>query len=618
MQKQTKRRSSFSVMYIVLTVFLLMAAVLFAERLGIIYVNRQDRNSLLPREQVLTCAQAVAPLSPDCLVLTDLGREDSLQAFQTYQQIFLDLKVPYETVDLGDASVPSDFSAYSTLVILTPDMSAIGDALPSLFDWVKNGGRILFGMTLDSDYYSSYVLQKAGVLYCADDRVRADRIYVEPSFMIGGGQYYNISDAFDSAMGVQLRDDVPVYLWSGDRGGTPLIWSQSYGKGNIVMYNLGYYDIAFRGFCSSAYSLLEDVSVFPVLNGAAIFLDDMPSPVPEGVSDYITRDYHVSISEFYSNYWFRDIQTLSERFGFPLIGLVVENYEDDTSGYVSRQQDTSRFSYFGNLILRGGGELGYHGYNHQPLCLDDVDYRDLFQYHTWPDTATIDTAFSELRDFCDQLYPTTVFTLYVPPSNILSPQGREYLSGLYPTVRTISGSYLPEDKNEFVYEQEFGVAEDGIIEFPRITSGSVLDDYMRLVALSELNFHMVFSHFIHPDDAMDVDRGAERGWPALYQNMTGFFQWLVDAVPCIRRVDSETMAGTIQRWSGLTVQKEQIGQDMHIHLGNYVDEAYLLLRFNNGSPAATQGGTLTQLTDTLYLLQADRADIVLTLKEAQE
>ena len=72
------------------------------------------------------------------------------------------------------------------------------------------------------------------------------------------------------------------------------------------------------------------------------------------------------------------------------------------------------------------------------------------------------------------------------------------------------------------------------------------------------------------------------------------------------------MSGTIQRWSGLTVSKQWTGDhSLNIHLGNYIDEAYLFVRFNSGTPDRVTGGTLTALTETLYLLDADQADITI-------
>ena len=53
------------------------------------------------------------------------------------------------------------------------------------------------------------------------------------------------------------------------------------------------------------------------------------------------------------------------------------------SGDVVEQEDVQRFQYFGNMLLHQGGELGYHGYNHQPLSLSNVDYANILPYKTW-------------------------------------------------------------------------------------------------------------------------------------------------------------------------------------------------------------------------------------------
>ena len=594
----------------VLAIFLFIGSVLFLERMGITVSDLNRAAPYLPADQVVTAQLAMAEASKNCLLITDLGREDCVNAYAHMERVLLDMKVGYDLIDIGDMEVPDDLSAYETMVILTPDMDALGDRLLTVYDWIRSGGRAMFAMTLEINTGGDFILRRSGVLNRVD-YVQVDRIWLDDNFVVGGGNTFDITDGFDSAIAVQLRDGVSVYAAADHEGGNPLIWSYECGEGRMVMDNFGFYDYPARGFMAASYSLLEDVSAYPVLNGASIFLDDMPSPVPEGNSEYITRDYHVSVAEFYMNIWFPDIQQLSEKYQLPLIGLVIENYEDDTTGATKPQTDTSRFSYFGNCILRQGGELSYHGYNHQPLRLDDVDYGDEFSYNTWPGLDAMDASFQELLRFCRQLYPTAAMSLYVPPSNIMSQDGREYLASLYPTVRTISGTYLP-DQTDFPYVQEFGVGEDGIVNFPRITSGSILDPYMRLVALSELNFHFVLSHFIHPDDAMDVDRGAKLGWEYLENNMDGFFDWVFAEAPAIRRLDSAHMSGTIQRWSGLTVSKQWTGDhSLNLHLGNYIDEAYLFVRFNSGTPDRVTGGTLTALTETLYLLDADQADITI-------
>ena len=66
------------------------------------------------------------------------------------------------------------------------------------------------------------------------------------------------------------------------------------------------------------------------------------------------------------------------------------------------------------------------------------------------------------------------------------------------------------------------MASDGMVEQPRIVSGGMVGDtYMRLAAMNELNMHYVSTHFMHPDDLLDVDRGAEEGWE-IYRDSAAF------------------------------------------------------------------------------------------------
>ena len=67
---------------------------------------------------------------------------------------------------------------------------------------------------------------------------------------------------------------------------------------------------------------------------------------------------------------------------------------------------------------------------------------------------------------------------------------------------------------------------DGVVEQPRIISGCALDDYMKLAALSELNLHYINSHFTHPDDSLDPERGAELGWETLKTLFIEYLDWL--------------------------------------------------------------------------------------------
>lgn len=350
------------------------------------------------------------------------------------------------------------------------------------------------------------------------------------------------------------------------------------------------------------------MGVYPVINGFVFYLDDFPSPVPSGDGTYVKRDYDMSIKDFYANVWWPDMLEIASDHNIHYTGVIIENYEDETNGKIKKQTDTSRFQYFGNMLLHQGGELGYHGYNHQPLSLSNTDYGDVLPYNTWKSEDAMKNAVNELLRFGNEMFPGVTMSVYVPPSNVLSEEGRKMLAKDFPEIKTIASNYFQGD---FAYVQEFEVAEDGIVEQPRITSGAIVDDYMKMAALSELNMHFVNTHFLHPDDLLDEDRGAKLGWEKLKANLNNYMEWLDESAPSLRKMTGSELSGAIQRYGAVTFTKEVTEKEIRLTLENFYDKAYFMVRINEGTPGNVSGGALTHLTGNLYLLEADEATVTI-------
>ena len=602
----------FKSMLVILCVFMMMAVVLFAERSGIQYTEKNRKVAYLDREEVVTEQTAVKSLPKTCLVIRNSADEASEQAWTQFQQIFKDMKVGTDVVDLQSDSVIPGYDEYETVVVLLSDISPLKEKLLELCDWVSEGGNALFAMTLQKTAYTSIIEQKLGIISSGYENTVVDSIYFEPDFMLGGGQAYEITDPYDSAWAVQLSEQAKVHAQVEDENGQPVIWENQYGKGKFVVDNFGLYEKAVRGFYAASYSLLTDVGIYPVINGSTFYLDDFPSPVPNGDGTYVKRDYEMSISEFYMNVWWPDMLELASDHGIHYTGVMIENYEDATDGTIEKQKDTKRFEYFGNMLLHQGGELGYHGYNHQPLSLPNTDYGDVLPYDTWKNQSAMKKAVKELVRFGDEIFPSTSMSVYVPPSNVLSAEGRRMLAKDFPQIRTIASNYFT---SEFAYMQEFEVAEDGIVEQPRIISGAIIDNYMKIAALSELNMHFVNSHFIHPDDLLDEDRGAALGWEKLKGNLSDYMDWLDDSAPSLRQLTGSELSGAIQRYGAVTFTKTVTDQEIRLELDNFYDEVYFMVRINEGTPGEVSGGKLTHLTGNLYLLKAKEPTVIIEKTE---
>ena len=598
-------------------VFAAMAVILFAERSGIRYASTQFKLDYLPRTEALPAQTALFGQPVTCLLLYDSGQEGTSLAKEQFDRILLDMKVSVQAVDVHTAALADipEFGQYKTVVVLMSDLDTLGKRLIDLMNWVQDGGSVLFGMTPAKTTYFDAVAARLGVQSSSWEYKVAESIVPTEDFMLGGGQRYELSDPFQSSLSVSLRDEATVYARTGDEG-VPLVWAAASGAGRVVVDNIGIYNKVLRGVYAASYSLLNDATVYPVINGAVFYLDDFPSPVPGGDGTYIRRDYGMSIADFYSKVWWPDLMKLAQKYSIRFTGVMIENYEDDTQSAPTRQPDAQQFRYYGSLLLRQGGEVGYHGYNHQPLVLPDTDYKDLYAYHQWPTENAIVAAMNELIAFQKNVLPHTDGSVYVPPSNVLSAVGRKVLGSKVPQIRTIASTYFG-DGTSLPYVQEFGVATDGMVEQPRIVSGGMVDDtYMRLAAMSELNMHYVSTHFMHPDDLLDVDRGAQAGWEVYKGGFEDYLKWLSAAAPGLRKQTGTECSAAIQRYAQLTVSVQSTPKEWVVSLGNFVDEGWLFFRANEGAPGRVTGGELTRLTGELYLLKANADTIHIEKKGA--
>ncbi len=600
-------RIRFRRLQIAFTAFLVLGFVLAAERGNVRYESYEAELGIL-EDSVFADGGKPVSRKPDSLLIYHGGNGISVYIRDEFVEVLEEMKIAYEEADLAmDPELNPD--AYDKISIALNDLSLLGEAVFGLLDWVRDGGSLLFLYPMDNNGSLQVISGELGIRENGYQYTVVESVCFTGDLMLGGAQKeYRITDPFQSSMSVILDEECRVYMTEGGERNVPLLWERERGEGKIVVMNLGIMEKAYRGFYSAAYSLLGDSCLYPVINGSAFYLDDFPSPVPGGQGEYIQRDYGMDVATFYSNVWWPDVLSLAEDYGIRYTGVVIEEYSDLTEPPLPRYQDVYRFRYFGNQVLQHNGEIGFHGYNHMPLCLESFDYQGLYTYEKWPDLDAMESALTELNDFCASLFPDETFQVYVPPSNILSEEGRQLIAERFPQIRTIASIYFP---GAMSYSQEFEVAEDGVIETPRIISGCMIDEYMEIAALSELNLHYVNSHFQHPDDVLDPERGAALGWETMIARLTEYVDWLYTAAPEIRNLTGSEMAAAVQRYYYVNLQVDQSEEEMVITLDSFADEAWFFLRTNTWEPGEVRGGSLTRLTGNLYLLEASSQRITI-------
>ncbi len=573
-------------------------------------------SSTVPRELEFT--EAVVE-EAECLVLTNSKDEVSNIYEEMACFVLDDMRIVYDVVEINEETRLDNLGFYKTMVITFQDWSCLGENLLTICDWVRDGGSMMNMSTPIPNGNFLAVAGKLGIENGGTDYVGITGIQVLKHCMIGGeeGSVFRLvaegEEPLVTSLNVGLSDDCEVYITSEDKN-VPLIWKAPYGEGNFVMINDTILDKYQRGFVNLAYTLLEDVCIYPVINSSVFYLDDFPSPVPEGNGEYIKEDYGVSIATFYSTIWWPRVLNWGEKYGIKYTSVIIEMYSDDVEAPFERNQAVSQFLTYGNMLLNTGGELGFHGYNHMPLCLEGIDSAQQYgDYELWKSKEDLKAAMTELYHFSSNLFPNVTFRVYVPPSNIMSEAGKNALLEACPDIKVLASIYLPSEGG-YEFLQEFEVDEDGVIHAPRVVSGLSLDDYQKITAFSELNYHYVQSHFMHPDDLLDEDRGAAIGWEALSADFEKYLEWVYTSAPNIRSQTGSEMGTAIRQYDKLSVDRELENKQLLVRLGGFSGEAEFLMRVNEGKVERVEGGTFELITGNLYAVHAVTDEIKVYLR----
>lgn len=137
-------------------------------------------------------------------------------------------------------------------------------------------------------YLSGYLgIEEGGISYTAITGME-----LEDGFMLGSKDFnFHWGEPMLTALDVRLKSSARVYARSDDRRRVPLVWSADCGKGRWVVMNHGFAEKATRGLTCAAYSLMEDISVWPVINASAFFLDDFPVALSQWATGNISENF---------------------------------------------------------------------------------------------------------------------------------------------------------------------------------------------------------------------------------------------------------------------------------------------------------------------------------------
>ncbi|MBW7474747.1 DUF2194 domain-containing protein [Paenibacillus oenotherae] len=558
--------------------------------------------------QSISAANAVNPLSEQdvaslneekILLLYDAAEKYSVRIKGHTEQLLSYMKKKRDLVDVKDYQGAGE--GYDSIIITFSNLEKLSDN-EWLEKFVEEGGRILFAATpvVGSTFYRIY--RKLGIDEVGDYAI--SKGLVTKTNILVNYKNEEFSEKIIENTSLQIHISAATRLHAESKERIPLLWDIPYGKGLFVVFNgTMLQEKTSRGFLTGAISLLKEDNLYPVINSKLVYIDDFPAPFPIGYQEDIFQIYKRSMIRFFKEVWWPDMVRLETKYDLKYTGVVIQSYDNNTKAPFDAVSDNTNLITYGREVLKRGGEIGIHGYNHQSLTFDPRAH-EAFGYSKWDSVSSMEESIRTVVSLVDSTLPMNELHNYVPPSNVLSKEGREALKAAWPGLKSISSIYS-EDANNLGYVQEFEVAPDGIVELPRITSGFLEDEFNEWAMANAATSIGVFSHFIHPDDILDRERSFPYTWEQLYGMLKKFMDIVHNKYGWLRSTTATEAGIELERYSMSQPHFDYKPDRIEGYVNQYAGgKLYYYLR-SDKKITREDNCTVTRIDDETYLVEVE-------------
>lgn len=517
----------------------------------------------VPFDQVKTCSISSSLAHQRYLLLYSNNARD-LSAQKILEQIQMALRY---------AKLPFDQLTYSQW----------NKARLSLEPYVQ-GAVIVIGERQDNlkhtDYLKSYVSEQGGLLvnalrssesplnefmgiighphYAKGVRGLCWRTQVYPGL---SEQVVGKSRASSSSLWVQL--DAEAHVWAESTHPedqvVPLLWAIRRGNGNVLYWNGTIIQgMEWRGTFIQTLLKAQVIGAKATIGAFVVYLDDFPSPTWKAASCDNTTG--MTNHEFRTKHWDPDMQSLNAKYGLRYSSGCILSY----NGRVKPPFEPFRFEEEGHSelyrteveVAQQFGEIGLHGYNHNPLNFwYTQEQRNALGYEPWPSIDAMRQSLQTTRKLWRDYLKLPMPTFYIPASNILSREGKKVLLEVFPELRTISSSD-GESEEYALFSQEYLPDPDAphIMSTPRMTYGYITSPNRKFDLYNGIGMLGVVSHFIHPDDVFSASRSSGKTWDQLLSEFDGYLAEIIQRFSWMRAMTATELSEALRHFHAADVR----------------------------------------------------------------
>ena len=510
-----------------------------------------------------------------------------------------------------------DYQSYDEIAVCFSDISVMEQDIEKLGAWLNGGGHLIFAGGLDektdlakwSDILGTEPEQEAAPVLADSLRFNTD--------LLAGTNDREFSDDVISGevLEVAVRKDCTVHISTAEETPVPLLWERKSEKGQVFVCNADLMEAKNdRGIIAAVHCRFYPVYAYPVINASVYCIDDCPSPIPAGYEKNVVAQYGYTVGDFYANVWMPSMQRIADEYGIKYSTFAVQTYDNNTSGEFGNTDNRESAAYYASLILNMGGEVGIHGYNHQPLVLEGYKFdKENEGYTAWPNVMSMLESVKSVIKYTEGLTDDLYVEAYVAPSNVLSNEALTEMISQIENLRIYAGVYTGT-ADQLV--QEYKVLSNGVVYCPRLTADMQMEDSEWWTQLNELNYHYIESNFIHPDDILDEQRSDGGDFDQMLSGYRQMIEW--NRSMGLRDTTISECGAAVQRYCNLNYTQNIDGDTMTLKLDGLIDTAYMMVRTNGKKIVSVDGGEVSECSDNVYILEAKSPEITIKTVEKNE
>ena len=606
----------FSVLLVPVVIAILIMVGLQITRMGVVdsldsqgvlkNANVESQKKLLSMELSPEMANWSVTLPDDqfLIVYTSAEPEDAHEQtngmLDALKVTLAELQRAYRIVDLAKEALV--INPREKVIVASGHLEVMENSVPALMDYAEHGGSVFFASRFEMDNYLPAVYRNFGI-NSIDTFVEGTGLEFKSDFLPSvKGSVFTTEELVNSMLSMLLEPSAQVWVTTNAPAKFPLVWTQTYGQGKFVLYNgTQLVDKSVRSLLIGCIAQMYDSFVYPIIGAKVCFVDDFPSPLLEYPSQKFQNKYKRNIQSFFMDTWWPQVLKAANDNGIIYTGLLVETYNLQLEPEFEPEQYFDTTDYFGKQLLKNKGEIGWHGYNHVPFTLPGFLLGNE-GYPAWNSIESMTKSFKELQRYASTFFGDLPMVTYVPPSNLLSDEGREMLVKSGVPLKVISPLYTGAIGEDVECFTNFEIAADGMVNFPRITFGMMYTDNVKWEITNGSGFG-VFSHFLHPDDIIDEERGGNFPFDSLMKTYTQMFEDIASKYPYMTGMTASDAAMSLVNMKNSRFDIKRDGNNFNYTVENY-QPGLKFLMFSQETVINNSGCNVSQVSDHWYSVEA--------------